>query len=138
MKTKEEIFEMITASPVFHLGTVANGKPHVRGMLLYKADERGIIFHTGDFKDLYKQLKANPEIEMCFNHKGEQIRIAGEVTEDNSPELIEEIYNHPTRGFLRSFGESIKGRMGVFKMEKAKVATWKMETNFEPTLYFDI
>ena len=45
-------------------------------MLLFKADNRqGIIFHTGTFKDLYRQLQANPSVEMFSLPKtGEQIQ----------------------------------------------------------------
>lgn len=52
---------MMNGSPVMHLATVdENGQPHVRGILMYKADENGIVFHTGEFKALYKQLLNNP------------------------------------------------------------------------------
>jgi len=138
MKTKEEIFKLINENPVFHLATVENGKPHVRGMLLFKADnERGIIFHTGTFKDLYRQLQANPSVEMCFHCQktGEQIRISGDLVQDKSLNLIEEIYNHPTRAFLRNFGESIKERMAVYRMIHGKATVWTMEKNLEPNYY---
>jgi len=48
--TKEQIFEVMNGNLGFHLATVENGEPRVRGMMLYKADETGIVFHTGDFK----------------------------------------------------------------------------------------
>lgn len=138
MKTKEEIFKLINENPVFHLATVENGKPHVRGMLLFKADnEQGIIFHTGTFKDLYRQLQANPSVEMCFHCQktGEQIRISGDLVQDKSLNLIEEIYNHPTRAFLRNFGESIKERMAVYRMIHGKATVWTMKKNLEPNYY---
>ena len=54
--TKEELFQMMNGSPVMHLATVdEKGFPHVRGILMFKACDEGIIFHTGTFKDLYKQ-----------------------------------------------------------------------------------
>lgn len=139
MKTKEEIFDLLNNNPVFFLATVDNGKPHVRGMLLFKADERGIIFHTGTFKDVHHQLQANPSVEMCFSVQstGEQIRVSGEVVEDSNPALVDEIYQHPTRGFLRNFGESIKGRMAVYRLEKGKVSVWTISSNFEPNSYLE-
>jgi len=139
MKTKEELFKLLNSNPVFYLATVEDGKPHVRGMLLFKADERGIIFHTGTFKDVHRHLQANPSVEMCFNSQktGEQIRISGDLIQDDSPELIDEIYNHPTRGFLRSFGESIKGKMAAFRLEKGKAFVWTMKSNFEPNSYME-
>lgn len=140
MRTKEEIIELIRENPVFHLATVDNGKPHVRGMLLYKVDEEGIVFHTGTFKDLHRQLQANPSVELCFfsQKTGEQIRVSGDLVQDKSPELIDEIYNHPTRAFLRSMGESIKTKVAVYRLPKGKACVWTMQTNAEPNSYIDI
>jgi len=45
-------------------------------MLLYKADENGIIFHTGTMNDVFKQLNENKKAELCFNSNGVLIRIA--------------------------------------------------------------
>lgn len=60
--TKEEMFKIMNENMAFHLATSVDGQPHVRGMLLFRADENGIIFHTGKFKDLYEQLKKNPTL----------------------------------------------------------------------------
>jgi pyridoxamine 5'-phosphate oxidase len=140
MKTKEEIFELLNSNPVFYLATVENGKPHVRGMLLFKADERGIIFHTGTFKSLYKQILDNPSVELCFNcsKTGEQIRISGDLVQDKSPEILDEVYNHPSRVFLRNFGESIKDNMAVYRLEKGQATIWTMAANSEPNTYIEI
>ena len=53
----------------------------------------------------------------------------------NLTPLIEEIYNHPTRAFLRNFGESIKERMAVYRMIHGKATVWTMEKNLEPNYY---
>ena len=60
--TKEERFNLMNSTMVMHLATVEDGQPHVRGMLLYRADENGIIFHTGSFKDVFKQIEKNPKV----------------------------------------------------------------------------
>lgn len=64
---KEEILDFIKSNPACHLATVDGDQPRVRGMLMYRADENGILFHTGNFKDLYKNLQNNPNVELCFN-----------------------------------------------------------------------
>ncbi|MHC4499555.1 MAG: pyridoxamine 5'-phosphate oxidase family protein, partial [Planctomycetota bacterium] len=50
--TKEEVFEFIKKNPVFALATAEDNKPHVRNMMLYRADDNGIIFNTGENKDV--------------------------------------------------------------------------------------
>ena len=72
---KEDIFPLLNENPVFHLATMDNDQPRVRGMLLFRADEKGIIFHTASTKDVFKQISVNPKVEMCFNCKSIQIRI---------------------------------------------------------------
>lgn len=137
MKSKEEIYQLLNSNPAFHLATVENQQPHVRGMLLYAADERGIIFHTGTFKSLYKQILANPAVELCFNSfkTGEQVRIKGELVDITSPELMDEIYQHPTRGFLRAMGEEVKGCVAIYRVDKAECYYWTMEKNRELTVF---
>lgn len=142
---KKEIFELMTANPGFHLATVDGDQPRCRGMFLYRADENGIIFHTGSMKDVYKQITKNPKVELCFNdfQKGIQIRVAGklELLEDQA--LKEEIYEHPTRKFLKVFRES--GDLGdfdktfkVYRLKSGKAVCWTMETNFAPKVEIEL
>ena len=84
--SKEEIFKIMNENPVLHLATMDGDQPRVRGMLLFRADEDGIIFHTGSFKDVYSQIQKNPKAELCFNGQGIQVRVSGvleEVDDEN-------------------------------------------------------
>ena len=76
---KTQILEFLNANPICHLATAEGDQPRVRGMMMYQADENGIIFHTGDFKELYRQLTKNSKVEICFNapDMSKQIRICG-------------------------------------------------------------
>jgi len=78
---KNEIFAFINANQICFLATVEGKKPRVRGMMPYRADEKGIIFHTGKMKDLTKQLQANPEVELCFFNaeSNTQVRVSGKA-----------------------------------------------------------
>lgn len=73
--TKKELFDAMNQNPVFHLATVEGKQPHVRGMLLYRADENGIIFHTSSAKEVYQQMISNAKVELCFQAEGTQIRV---------------------------------------------------------------
>lgn len=140
MQTKEEIIKYVNENPVFNIATVKNDKPHVRTVFLFKADERGIIFHTGKFKDLHDQLQANPNVELCFYNpqSGIQVRIAGLMELDTDKNLFEEIYNHPSRGFLRAMGEGMKEKIAVYRLSKGKACMWTMATNLEAKKYIEI
>ena len=137
--TKKEVIEAINKNPVFYLATEENGQPHVRGMLLYKADENEIVFHTGKMRELFSQLMKNDNAELCFNADGVQIRISGklELVEDNA--LKDEIANHPSRAFLNSWKNAVTinefhEQFAVFRLRKGKITLWTMERNLEPKI----
>ena len=143
---KKEIFEFMNKNPGFHLATVDKDIPKVRGMLLFRADENGIIFHTSAVKDVYRQISVNPNVELCFNdlQGGEQVRVSGKLEELDDKALKDEIVVHPTRGFLQmviksmpskeAFFESFK----VFNLKGGKAQVWTMQTNMTPKEYINL
>lgn len=141
--TKFEILELINQNPVMSLATCENNQPHVRGILMYKADEEGIWFHTGNTKDLYRQLVANPKAEVCFNCGKYQIRVEGEFTLVNDMAKKEEIVAHPSRKFLQPWRQSQGDEkffnfLQVFVMKNGKAHVWTMEDNFKPKEYIQL
>jgi pyridoxamine 5'-phosphate oxidase len=132
---KKEILKMITKNPTMQLATVdSKGLPHTRGMLLYCADESGIVFHTGSFKPLYSELLNQPKVEVSFfdTEKFVQIRVSGIATEINDQKFKEKIVNSPGREFLKPWVEQQGYEMlKVFKIEKCRAVTWTMATNFD-------
>ena len=137
--TKTEILEFINANPTCYLATSENNKPHVRGMRMYRADGKGIIFQTSDVKDLFKQLNKNPNVELCFfsNEKNIQIRISGKVTFVDDLDLKKEIVEK--RPFLKPWVEK-KGfdMIVVFRIVDCVAHQWTMETNFLPKEYINL
>ncbi len=136
---KTQILELINTNPVCHLATVEGDQPRVRGMMTYKADEEGIIFHTGDFKDLYQQLLKNPKVEICFNSSDQrkQIRICGVVEFLDDLDLKKEIVS--ARPFMKlQIDKQGYDMLIVFRVTHLKAAMWSMATNFEATTYIEL
>lgn len=130
---KEELFALMNENPVFYLATTDGDQPRVRGMFLFRADENGIIFHTGAMKNLYQQITANPKAELCFFGKGVQVRVSGILDKSEDPVLREEIYTHPTREFLRAWKENgIDSQLQVYVLRHGSAVVWTKETNFLP------
>jgi len=137
--TKTEILEFLNANPTCYLATSENNKPHVRAMRMYRADEKGIIFQTVDGKDLPKQLKGNPNVEVCFfsMEKNVQIRVSGKATLVEDLDLKKEIVEK--RPFLKPWIE----KMGfdvipVFRIVDCVAHKWTMETNLSPKEYVNL
>ncbi len=136
---KDEILTFLNSNPACHLATVDGDKPHVRGILIYHADENGIIFHTGSMKDLYKQLSVNPNVELCFNDLREniQIRVSGTATLVEDEELKKQIVAN--REFLKPWIEE-RGydMLAVFIVKNCIATIWTIHKNFEPKTYIKL
>ncbi|MBT8339949.1 MAG: pyridoxamine 5'-phosphate oxidase family protein [Desulfatitalea sp.] len=136
---KEEIFQLMNANPVFHLATLDGDQPRVRALFLYRADENGIVFHTGKMKDLYKQIEANHKVELCFNDHQQniQVRVTGQLEQITENAFKDEICEHPTRAFLKPWRasgqlEDFYENFIVYKLSHGSAIWWTMEENFAP------
>ncbi|MEA3225327.1 MAG: pyridoxamine 5'-phosphate oxidase family protein, partial [Planctomycetota bacterium] len=91
--TKEEVLEFITKNPIFSLATIDGRQPRTRMIMMYRADENGIIFSTGCEKDVNKQLQVNPAVELCFygSEQNRQVRIEGTAEALDDLELKKQI-----------------------------------------------
>lgn len=132
--TREEILRFINLHPVCHLATLENGRPRVRGMFMYRADERGLIFHTGSGKALARQVQAGTPAEACFSDGDTQIRVSGVAEILDDMELKREIV--AARPFMQPWIEKYGfDLLVVFRLKDCQAAVWTVATNFEPTTY---
>ncbi len=135
---KSEIIEFMDANRSCHMATVEGNKPHVRGMGIVKADENGVIIQTSTRKDIYKQLSANPNVELCFNNvkQGIQVRVSGTVEAVDDAELKAEVMAQ--RPFLKTEVEKgVYGAVAIYRM-KGVAHVWTMKTNMDPKTYIQL
>lgn len=62
----QDCIDFATRYPVCSLATMDGDQPRVRTFLLWRANESGFYFETFNPKDVYQQLKSNPQVEICF------------------------------------------------------------------------
>ena len=138
MNQKTEIIEFISQNPTFFLATTEGDIPHVRGMLLYRANENEIIFSTGKMKDLYRQLKLNPKVELCFYKDKLQVRIIGIAEDlDKNDDLKKEIVE--ARPFLKPLVEQTGYKhIAVFRVIHASATVWDMNDMMAPKSFIDL
>lgn len=139
--TRNEIMAFLNSNPIFHIATADGDTPHVRGMLLYRADENGIVFNTGKIKDLYRQLNKNPKVELCFSNgifeNLIQVRIAGTVQALEDLDLKKEIV--AKREFLKPWVEKVGyDQLAVYVLKNGNATVWTMATNTEPKEYIQL
>jgi uncharacterized pyridoxamine 5'-phosphate oxidase family protein len=138
MMTPNEIFEFLNNNPFFFLATSYENKPYVRGMMLHQTTRNEIIFTTTKVGDLYKHLKMNPSVELCFSDKKLQIRISGTAEEiRDKPELKIEIAD--ARPFMKPWIEKAGYKpIAVFMLLNPFAVKWTRETSFEPKEYIQL
>ena len=133
---KREILDFIRANPMATMCTVEGNKPHGRGMETFRVDENGLIFYTGTYKDVYRQLENNPEVELCYI-KDIQVRVSGRIELLDDPELKKEIV--AKRPFLKGLIEQ-RGyeAIGVMRLKGGRATTWSMKDMAAPKTYVDL
>jgi len=138
--TKGEIFKFMNDHPEFYLATNDQGQARVRGLLLHKANEEGIYFTTGKMRDLYKQLKMDPKVELIFVEHPPlaSVRVTGVVEElDDDLDLKKEIVSK--RPFLKPMiDHSGYEPMAVFRVKNGTATEWRLETTMAPKTYIDL
>ena len=136
---KSDVFTIIRKNPTFFLATSENDKPHVRVITLFSADENGLIFATGKHKDLYKQLMANPQVELLFWIATEdtQIRICGTAKIFEDMETKKLVIKKFT--FLKPWIEQ-EGydQLAPFCIANAEAYVWKQKVEFNQKEYFSL
>jgi pyridoxamine 5'-phosphate oxidase len=125
-------------NPNSYIATADGNQPRVRGMLLWFADKTGLYYNTGAFKDLYKQMKANQKVEVCFfNPKSksmDQMRVTGQIEFINDLKIRERLVE--ARPFLKQMGFAPENPdLIVFRVAKCTAHFWTWETNLQPKQY---
>jgi len=113
--TIEEVCEFLKKAGTYYLATEEGDQPRVRPFGTAHIFEGKLYIQTGRVKDVYKQLKANPKAEICAFTKGEWLRIAGHLAEDERIEANESMLEaYPS---LQSRYKADDGNTVVFYFE---------------------
>ena len=89
----EQIMSMIPARSMGYFATIDGNKPDVRGWQLQFIEGNKFYFCTSTKKDVYRQLKENPNISFYVEAGGYSFRISGAIEMDDSEELNNYVYS---------------------------------------------
>ncbi|MGB7000481.1 MAG: pyridoxamine 5'-phosphate oxidase family protein [Halobacteriota archaeon] len=130
----QDCIKFANENPVCYIATVDGAQPRVRGFLMWFADENGFYFHTGATKDVCKQLKSNPKVEVCFYAIGDpqtakMMRVAGEVERIDDIALKTRLLEE--RSFLKAIatGGPEDPLLVLFRVYNGEAHFWSMEDN---------
>ena len=123
MTIQAEINEYLNDCPMFFFGTVEDDAPVVRPLGFHMEQGGQLYFGVGTFKNVYKQLQANPNVYLaaCKSDGSSWIRVAGTAVCDSDPALVDACF--ATMPDLKPVYEQNGWEMGIFHLENA-TATW--------------
>lgn len=86
----KKALEFLQESGTFYLATTEGDQPRVRPFGAVFEYEGKLYTATNNTKKCFKQMLENPKVEICgMNKKGQWIRVAGEVANDDRREVRE-------------------------------------------------
>ncbi len=84
----KEVCEFLKKCGTYYLATVEGDQPRVRPFGTAHIFEDKLYIQTGKVKDVSRQMKTNPRIEICGFSAGKWIRIQAEAVDDDRVEAI--------------------------------------------------
>lgn len=127
----KDCIQFATENPVCYFATTDGDQPHVRILLMWFADETGFYFITLSPKEMSKQLKANPKLELCFYNNppslqtARMLRVAGKGEFLTDPALLQRAYEE--RKFLEGVaGRSLADVTEVVRIKSGDAHFWTM------------
>ena len=85
-----KVNDFLTEAGVFYLATVDGDQPKVRPLGAHLEMDGKVLFGVGDFKEVYKQLVANPKVEIaCAKPDGHWLRYTGKAVFETDPKYAE-------------------------------------------------
>lgn len=109
-----KVNDFLTEAGVFFLATVEGDQPKLRPLGAHIEMEDKVIFGVGDFKAVYRQMVANPKVEIAAcKPDGHWMRYTGKVVFEDDPKYAEamldampnlrDIYNETTGFKMMTF-----------------------------------
>ena len=108
--------ECNAASGAFYLVTINGDKPACRPVGLHMLVEGIEYFGVGTFKDVYRQIEANQNIQIVGTKGADWIRISGTAVIDDDQSLVDQALEE--NPFLKNiYNEETGNELGIFHIE---------------------
>jgi len=121
-ETITRINDFLTQCGVFYLATNDGDQPRLRPMGSHLDMDGKLLFTVGDFKEVYRQLLANPKCEfVAMNKDMEWLRLSGEAVMESAADSAryEAICLAEAPYMRETYNETTGYRMAFFHLENA-------------------
>lgn len=129
----DRIIQFSKEADTYYLATAEGDQPRVRPFGTAHMFEGKLYIQTGKIKDVSKQIRTNPKVEICAFKDGEWLRIAGELVEDDRREAKQSMLDaYPS---LQKMYSADDGNTEVFYFKNA-TATFYSFTHEKEVINF--
>jgi uncharacterized pyridoxamine 5'-phosphate oxidase family protein len=130
----KKVIDFLTEAQVFYFATVDGNTPKVRPFGFFMEYKGKLYFGMGTHKDVWKQVTANPSVEICALKPAQDqrwVRIYGKAVVDDSPGALAAAFEKAP--FLKTIYNEQSGlKMGLVWVDSGKAdfmgKTGKAET----------
>ena len=114
-----KVNDFLTEAGVFFLATADGDQPKLRPLGAHLEMDDKVIFGVGDFKNVYRQMVANPKVEIAAcKPDGHWLRYTGKVVFEDDPKYAEAMLD--AMPDLRNiYNEQTGNKMMTFHLEDA-------------------
>lgn len=130
----EKVFEYLKESHVFYIATFDGTQARVRPFGALAVFEGKLYTQTGKSKNVYKQMKAYPRVELCTMGKGGWLRMEADVVEDERREARTAVLDQCPS--LRNMYSEDDGNCTVFYFKNVKASFIKGSKDPEEVIEF--
>lgn len=132
MSNEEKVVEFLQNAGMYYIATVDDeGQPHVRIFTSRVVVDGKVYIQTNKEKDVFKQIIANPKVEICGFSKGEWMRVTGELVHDDTTEARKKVLDaQPELRTAYHYDEN-DGVCAVFYFKSAKAVTYSFTSDPE-------
>lgn len=121
----KEVQEFLKECGVYYIATMDGNQPRVRPFGIIEIFENHLYIETGKKKDVFKQFKANPNVEIC-GMKGEKwIRVSGKLVLDDRVEAKKYVLDQ--NPILRNMYDENDDNTAVLYFEHGKAVIYSFK-----------
>ena len=111
--------DFLTEAGLFFLATADGDQPKLRPLGAHMEMDGKVLFGVGDFKDVYRQMLANPKVEIaCAKPDGHWLRYTGKVVFESDPKYAQAALD-AMPDLKNIYNETTGKKMMMFHLEDA-------------------
>ncbi len=120
-----KIVEFLNDTKIFYLATIDGDKPRVRPFGAVMEKDGKIYFCTNNQKDVYRQMRKNPNIEIsATKENGDWLRLSGKAVFDSSKDTKQTMLDECP--VLKTMYSADDGKFEIFYITNASATVFSL------------